>query len=252
MLNIGNIESLVTIAALVFAYFFSVSISGYLQAAYAKKLGDTTAQDAGFLTLNPFAHTDPLGLVWLVLLRFGWGRFVPFDPTRIYGKRRNFKIFSLFAAESVIAIGISLCALIVLILLLGPKPLILLERYIILFNYLGEPINYLGEPMLKTPIGKLLAEFPNTSSFTLVTALLLAAIVYFNTFIAAFSMILNGFRYMVTVGLEKSYRYMAYADYLVFLMPMVTIFFFAGPLRALILFFIKLCAFLLAYLLGAI
>lgn len=53
--------------------------------AYA--LGDPTAKRAGRLTLNPFKHLDPVGFLCLALLRFGWAKPVPVNPT--YFKRRK-------------------------------------------------------------------------------------------------------------------------------------------------------------------
>jgi Zn-dependent protease len=45
----------------------------------AYKLGDSTAKDAGRLTLNPFKHLDLTGFVFLLLFRFGWAKPVPIN-----------------------------------------------------------------------------------------------------------------------------------------------------------------------------
>lgn len=50
----------------------------------AYRLGDNTAKDRGRLTLNPLRHIDPVGLVMMVALRFGWAKPVPVNM-------RNFK-----------------------------------------------------------------------------------------------------------------------------------------------------------------
>lgn len=50
----------------------------------AYRLGDNTAKNAGRLTLNPIRHIDPLGLVMMVVFKFGWAKPVPVDM-------RNFK-----------------------------------------------------------------------------------------------------------------------------------------------------------------
>ena len=47
-------------------------------------LGDTSARNAGRLSLNPLRHLDPIGLVCLVLFSFGWAKPVPVNP---YGFR---------------------------------------------------------------------------------------------------------------------------------------------------------------------
>ena len=48
------------------------------------RLGDDTAKRAGRLTLNPLRHIDPMGLVMMAVLRFGWAKPVPVNM-------RNFK-----------------------------------------------------------------------------------------------------------------------------------------------------------------
>jgi Zn-dependent protease len=48
--------------------------------AYA--LGDDTAKVQGRLTLNPLAHLDPIGLLMLIVARFGWAKPVPVNPAK--------------------------------------------------------------------------------------------------------------------------------------------------------------------------
>ena len=48
----------------------------------AYRLGDTTAKNAGRLTLNPIKHIDWLGLVMMVTFHFGWAKPVPVDMRR--------------------------------------------------------------------------------------------------------------------------------------------------------------------------
>ena len=40
----------------------------------AYRLGDTTAKDAGRLTLNPLKHIDPMGLLMMIVFKFGWAK----------------------------------------------------------------------------------------------------------------------------------------------------------------------------------
>ena len=46
-------------------------------AAFA--LGDPTAKRMGRLSLNPLRHIDPIGLLMMVTVRFGWAKPVPVD-----------------------------------------------------------------------------------------------------------------------------------------------------------------------------
>lgn len=49
----------------------------------AKKMGDDTAELQGRITLNPFAHLDPLGTLLMVFTGFGWAKPVPVNPLRM-------------------------------------------------------------------------------------------------------------------------------------------------------------------------
>ena len=78
-------ELLITIPAVLLALTFHEAAHGFV----AYKLGDTTARDCGRLTLNPFRHIDLLGLLCMVILRFGWAKPVPVDPRRFRHPRRD-------------------------------------------------------------------------------------------------------------------------------------------------------------------
>ena len=62
----------------------------------AYRLGDTTAQREGRLTLNPLAHMEPIGTLFLAVAGFGWAKPVPVDPYYLrYGPRMGMLIVSL-------------------------------------------------------------------------------------------------------------------------------------------------------------
>ena len=58
---------------------FSLTLHEFGHAAAAKMLGDDTAERLGRLTLNPFAHIDPTGLLMVVLIGFGYAKPVPMN-----------------------------------------------------------------------------------------------------------------------------------------------------------------------------
>ena len=62
----------------------SLSVHEWAHAYSAFRLGDTTAERMGRLTLNPIAHIDPIGTLLLPMLGvpFGWARPVPVNPAR--------------------------------------------------------------------------------------------------------------------------------------------------------------------------
>ena len=58
----------------------------FAHAYAAHKLGDDTAKNQGRMTLNPMAHLDPLGILMLATVHFGWGRPVEVNPNNFTRK----------------------------------------------------------------------------------------------------------------------------------------------------------------------
>jgi Zn-dependent protease len=79
----------VALIALAIAFVIAVTFHEFMHAYVAERLGDATARLLGRLTLNPLAHLDPLGTVFLILFRFGWGKPVPVNYSRLQGGRRG-------------------------------------------------------------------------------------------------------------------------------------------------------------------
>lgn len=67
------VSLLISLPAILLALTFHEFCHGYV----AYKLGDPTAKYQGRLTLNPLKHIDPLGLICMILARFGWAKPVP-------------------------------------------------------------------------------------------------------------------------------------------------------------------------------
>jgi len=77
---------------------FSIIIHEVSHGAMAKELGDDTAEKMGRLTLNPLAHLDFFGSVFLPLFLFistsgqfvfGWAKPVPYNPFKLKNPRRD-------------------------------------------------------------------------------------------------------------------------------------------------------------------
>ncbi|MDO5754906.1 MAG: site-2 protease family protein [Tissierellia bacterium] len=54
-------------------------------------MGDTTAKTQGRLSLNPLRHLDPLGVLSMIIFRFGWAKPVPINM--YYFKRKRLGTF---------------------------------------------------------------------------------------------------------------------------------------------------------------
>ena len=69
----------------------------FAHAWMATKLGDDTPRLQGRLNLNPMSHIDPVGIICLALLGFGWGKPVQINSRNFDGK------YSLSKAEAMVA-----------------------------------------------------------------------------------------------------------------------------------------------------
>lgn len=58
-------------------------------------LGDRTAKDAGRLTLNPIKHIDIFGAIALFLVKVGWAKPVPINPSFFKNPRQGIILVSL-------------------------------------------------------------------------------------------------------------------------------------------------------------
>lgn len=99
------LEILASIVALLIAIIGHEIMHG----AMAYRYGDTTAKDAGRLTINPIPHIDPIGSIALPLLLyisgapflFGWAKPVPVDTNRVirnggYGAAINVSLAGIY------------------------------------------------------------------------------------------------------------------------------------------------------------
>jgi len=80
MLNLLLGGQIALFTLIVIALVISLSFHEFGHAAVAKLYGDDTAERMGRLTINPIAHIDPMGLLMVVLVGFGWAKPVPTNP----------------------------------------------------------------------------------------------------------------------------------------------------------------------------
>jgi Zn-dependent protease len=55
----------------------------------ANRFGDPTAKLMGRLTLNPFKHIDPIGLLMLFIIKIGWAKPVPVNFNNLHNPKRD-------------------------------------------------------------------------------------------------------------------------------------------------------------------
>lgn len=85
---LGGDATLIEVALEFFSTFVIIlvvfPIHECAHALMAKLLGDDTAEYQGRLTLNPFAHIDPMGALAMCLCNIGWAKPTPVDLRRCH------------------------------------------------------------------------------------------------------------------------------------------------------------------------
>lgn len=66
-----------------------LSLHEFAHAYVSYKLGDPTPMAQGRVTISPFAHIDPIGLLLLMLFGFGYGKPVQINPNNYKNPRRD-------------------------------------------------------------------------------------------------------------------------------------------------------------------
>ncbi|OGD56744.1 hypothetical protein A2V71_04170 [Candidatus Berkelbacteria bacterium RBG_13_40_8] len=84
MLLFSLISSPIQFLIFIIAILISLTIHEFAHALIADRLGDPTPRLMGRLTLNPIAHLDLFGTIFLLIAGFGWGKPVIVNS-------RNFK-----------------------------------------------------------------------------------------------------------------------------------------------------------------
>lgn len=80
-------EVCLMVVMMLIALTLSFGFHEFMHAKTADWLGDDTPRLLGRVTLNPLAHLDPTGTVLLLLVGFGWGKPVMYNPNNL----RRFK-----------------------------------------------------------------------------------------------------------------------------------------------------------------
>jgi Zn-dependent protease len=81
-------------AAALPAILIALSLHEFGHAAMATKMGDPTPRLQGRLTLNPLAHLDPMGTIFIIMtllagFGFGWGKPVQTNPAYYHNYRQG-------------------------------------------------------------------------------------------------------------------------------------------------------------------
>ena len=235
MLNVQTASLIVNLLTFFLAYLVAVTISGSFRAWVAKKMGDPTAESLGFLTLNPGAHIDPIGLMVLFIFYFGWGRYVPINPLFISRPHRSFKLAAAYLADVFAHMSMAIIGIFMLVVVFGREVLFTTTSML-----LGLRMSHLY----------LASAHPGASSFMVSVAFVIVALVYLNVVLGILYFIRNMCSLGIVMLLEHSPAHQEHANFALFILPFIIIWFFFGPLLVFAVNFISVAGYLMASLLG--
>lgn len=222
MITLDTAKSLIHLVSMLLAYIIVVPIAGYSRAWTAKKMGDDTPEELGFLTLDPIAHADFFGILCLLLFNVGWGKNSPVNPANIiYSPRGFLKLGAVFFADAVCYFLIALVALTINLVLVGPVAITLPGQEVIAASSLvvsvGSVLNY---------------------------------IIYWTIFLAAIFFIIRTFELLMVLNPRWFAYYMAHNQFFLMVLYLIAIFFVTPPVRLLLSVLIAYLASGIVHLLG--
>jgi len=111
MMSLDFIRGLQTLIIAFLSYVITITFAGWFESLIAKKVGDDTPEEEGFLTLNPLDHFNVFGfaaVLWGIFYGYklpiqlipGWGRRIPLSPDLIQGRNSHGRVFMLFTGRS--------------------------------------------------------------------------------------------------------------------------------------------------------
>lgn len=105
-------------AIMLLAMTLAFSLHEFMHAFVADKCGDPTPFYDGRLTLNPAAHVDPMGLLLIFLVGFGWGKPVMVNPSKFnkFQSKRGMRIAVAVAGVTVNFLTALVCSIILTVM----------------------------------------------------------------------------------------------------------------------------------------
>jgi len=231
VLTIPIADSIISILAFLIAYGISVVITRALAAWVISFLGDSTAKELGFTSLNPLVHLDFLGFLFFYLIGLGWKKNLPIDTEYLGPRFRTLRILAAFLIESIIHMVIATIGIALLAALFGIHIFYVALPMVARYEHLSHRV--------------LMATYPTLPSLALVIALILILIVYVNTMFAALSLLLNAVRYGLSLVMARYPDLEQLGSLLLIVSALLFLIFFAEPLRIFIIQIIYMAGILL-------
>ena len=135
-------SAIIYLAMWIVVVLIAFSCHEFAHAFAAYKSGDITPKAHGRLTLNPARHIDPLGMLLLMAVGFGWAKPVEVNPTLFKNYKRGMVWVSIAGVLTNIVLGILGVALSVLSFYLMIHVNAVVFMYFYQFFFLFSMINF--------------------------------------------------------------------------------------------------------------
>lgn len=223
-------SAIIPITLLFFAYVFSITFAGSLQAIIAKSMGDETADEMGYADFNPIAHINWLSLIFFLLLKFMAGQSIPVDIRNIRRSYYKLRLAWVFGSRCLFYLLFSILSILALLLLHSPTTTTGSAH-----TALAHMIS--GMPETTSPLVVLLADFCKS---------MLGA----NVLLAMFSGIQETVNCIAMYKFEKDPAFMEYFYPIMIFAPLALIFFFGNDVIDVFATVVMALAFKIALIIG--
>jgi len=178
MISLEHAEFLATSILLLASYAISSTLTQVGQAWITRLMGDDTAAEAGWLSLNPLEHMNMLSAVFVVFFGFGPVSNMPLNYHNF--EHHEGKLFIACMGQVISSILLAIVAFLLLIISFGHG----LEFII-------------GDFQNRVPLNLVTQYYPEKSTLSIIWAMLLIALIVYNLFIIMFGFIVNVIDYFI-------------------------------------------------------
>jgi len=194
----------------------SVTLVGYCQTVASSKVGDDTAENMGYATLNPFVHIDMIFLLSFMLFGIGLDRYPTLNPLLVSAPWRTFKFYFVYFLNTFLYLMISIGAMALLLIFFG-------STILDLFLTFSPCVDSMCSAQIMT-------RYPELSSWAFSLALIGVAVVYINSLLAVFSFAWNGMRLFIMPLLNNYLEDARHRDIWIILSMILMFYLFINPL----------------------
>lgn len=212
MMSVQSIDWIISKSLFFFAFVFSITFTGMVQALIARWMGDETPERHGFTEFNPFVHLSFLDIVFFFIpfIELMIGNPIPIDTRSIKIDKKPLRLAVVFCSRFITYLTLAIVALLVNALLCSGTVAAATAGH--------------------APLGKIMVNRESLSSITYVLCLFCTVMALINTFLAAFSAIREGAYGIVLYRFEKDPRLMEYANLVLVFGVLFLLIFFWQPI----------------------